>query len=169
MVSTHLKNISQNGNLPQIGVKIKNGNHHLASLTYITTTFKPGKFPTHQTPPEKLTNGWGTNRKRTKLVLWVDVCLGMRFFRFHGKPKVFVTPLKFNGWNLKMPPWKRKWMEMEKTSQNSPVLGFHVKLQMFFSPDYCPPLPHFPPSSHITFTKCRSSNQSSVSQGPCGL
>ena len=30
MVSTHLKNISQNGNLPQIGVKIKNlWNHHL--------------------------------------------------------------------------------------------------------------------------------------------
>ena len=31
MVSTHLKHISQNGNLPQVGVKIKNvGNHHLA-------------------------------------------------------------------------------------------------------------------------------------------
>ena len=30
MVSTHLKTISQDGNLPQIGVKIKNiGNHHL--------------------------------------------------------------------------------------------------------------------------------------------
>ena len=30
MVSTHLKNICQNGNLPQIGVKIKNlWNHHL--------------------------------------------------------------------------------------------------------------------------------------------
>ena len=32
MVSTHLKNISQIGNLPQIGVKIKNlWNHHLES------------------------------------------------------------------------------------------------------------------------------------------
>ena len=31
MVSTPLKNISQNGNLPQVGVKIKNiRNHHLA-------------------------------------------------------------------------------------------------------------------------------------------
>ncbi len=30
MVSTPLKNISQNGNLPQIGVKLENiGNHHL--------------------------------------------------------------------------------------------------------------------------------------------
>ena len=29
MVSTHLKNISQNGNLPQVGIKIKNvWNHH---------------------------------------------------------------------------------------------------------------------------------------------
>ncbi len=33
MVSTPLKNISQNGNLPQIGVKIKNmWNHHLGDL-----------------------------------------------------------------------------------------------------------------------------------------
>ena len=30
LVSTHLKNISQNGNLPQVGVKINNvRNHHL--------------------------------------------------------------------------------------------------------------------------------------------
>ena len=33
VVSTHLKNISQNGNLPQIGVKIKNvWNHHLDDI-----------------------------------------------------------------------------------------------------------------------------------------
>ena len=33
VVSTHLKNISQNGNLPQVGVKIKNlWNHHLVFL-----------------------------------------------------------------------------------------------------------------------------------------
>ena len=33
VVSTHLKNISQNGNLPQIGVKIKHiWNHHLDDL-----------------------------------------------------------------------------------------------------------------------------------------
>ena len=32
VVSTHLKNISQNGNFPQIGVKIKNiWNHHLVT------------------------------------------------------------------------------------------------------------------------------------------
>ena len=35
VVSTHLKNISQNGNLPQIGVKIKNiWNHHLVVTLY---------------------------------------------------------------------------------------------------------------------------------------
>ena len=40
MVSTHLKNISQNGNLPQIGVKIKNvWNHHLVKF------FIPKKIP----------------------------------------------------------------------------------------------------------------------------
>ena len=33
VVSIHLKNISQNGNLPQIGVKIRNiSNHHLENL-----------------------------------------------------------------------------------------------------------------------------------------
>ena len=35
MVSTHLKNISQIGNLPQIGVKIENiSNHHLVIWIY---------------------------------------------------------------------------------------------------------------------------------------
>ena len=35
MVSTHVKNISQNGNLPQTGVKIKNvWNHHLENVTH---------------------------------------------------------------------------------------------------------------------------------------
>ena len=37
MVSTPLKNISQNGNLPQVAVKIKNiWNHHLASIELMT-------------------------------------------------------------------------------------------------------------------------------------
>ncbi len=41
MVSTHLKNISQIGNLPQIGVKIKNiGNHHLASYPFIRPLYR---------------------------------------------------------------------------------------------------------------------------------
>ena len=38
MVSTHLKNISQNGNLPQIGVKIKSiWNHHLEKTSKFHT------------------------------------------------------------------------------------------------------------------------------------
>ncbi len=44
VVSTHLKNISQNGNLPQIGMKIKNiWNHHLEKLSLSIPT-KLGPF-----------------------------------------------------------------------------------------------------------------------------
>ena len=32
VVSTHLKHISQNGNLPQVGVKTNNWNHHLVFI-----------------------------------------------------------------------------------------------------------------------------------------
>ncbi len=36
VVSTHLKNISQNGNLPQIGMKIKHiWNHHLDNFQFL--------------------------------------------------------------------------------------------------------------------------------------
>ena len=42
MVSTHLKNISQIGNLPQIEVKIKNlWNHHLVLLPHTLQDFHP--------------------------------------------------------------------------------------------------------------------------------
>ena len=41
VVSTHFKNISQNGNLPQIGVKIKYiWNHHLGIFCCFTGIFK---------------------------------------------------------------------------------------------------------------------------------
>ena len=41
MVSTHLKNISQTGSFPQIGVKIKHiWNHHLYKLNFTTSFFK---------------------------------------------------------------------------------------------------------------------------------
>ena len=44
MVSTPLKNISQNGNLPQIGVNIKNiGNHHLDNI-YLKKTLQKAMF-----------------------------------------------------------------------------------------------------------------------------
>ena len=40
VVSTHLKNISQNGNLPQVGVKIKNiWNHHLEMSVHGNSTY----------------------------------------------------------------------------------------------------------------------------------
>ena len=39
MVSTHLKNISQNGNLPQAGMKIKNiWNHHLVMIDIMNSS-----------------------------------------------------------------------------------------------------------------------------------
>ena len=42
MVSTHLKNISQNGNLPQVGVKIKNiWNHHPENVVDWWNTIEP--------------------------------------------------------------------------------------------------------------------------------
>ena len=45
MVSTPLKNISQNGNLPQIGVKIKNiWNHHLVILVGSSKNHQKGSF-----------------------------------------------------------------------------------------------------------------------------
>ena len=41
VVSAHLKNISQNGNLPQIGVKIKNlWNHHLVFVELVKVADK---------------------------------------------------------------------------------------------------------------------------------
>ncbi len=49
VVSTHLKNISQNGNLPQIGVKIKNiwnhhlDNHHVYSIYIYWNGIMPNK------------------------------------------------------------------------------------------------------------------------------
>ena len=49
VVSTHLKNISQNGNLPQIGMKIKNvWNHHLGGILWVVYSQKPWtKNPIH--------------------------------------------------------------------------------------------------------------------------
>ncbi len=55
MVSTHLKNISQNGNLPQIGLKIKNiWNHHLVifqlSIFRGYVSFREGNFSRLRSP-----------------------------------------------------------------------------------------------------------------------
>ena len=49
VVSTHLNNISQNGNLPQIGVNIKNiWNHHLV-IQWIAEGSKFGNIHNFQT------------------------------------------------------------------------------------------------------------------------
>ena len=44
MVSTHLKNISQNGNLPQIGVKIKNIWNHQPENIWNASISQTEKF-----------------------------------------------------------------------------------------------------------------------------
>ena len=52
MVSTHLKNISQIGNLPQIGVEIKNiWNHQVASFFFLIDC-KVGRFILQQESPK---------------------------------------------------------------------------------------------------------------------
>ena len=51
VVSTHLKNISQNGNLPQLGVNIENiRNHHLDFIS----SWESQPKPSFETAP-----GWG--------------------------------------------------------------------------------------------------------------
>ena len=48
VVSTHLKNISQIGNLPQIGVKIKNiWNHHLVSHFFLFKISQSSRSQSH--------------------------------------------------------------------------------------------------------------------------
>ncbi len=80
VVSTHLKNISQNGNLPQVGMKIKNlWNHHLVFLGeqvvgvflflglpwFWTKTNITTQYPEVQ--PAKTIHGWS----------WLDGLMGL--------------------------------------------------------------------------------------------
>ncbi len=58
VVSAHLKNISQNGNLPQIGVKIKNiGNHHLVKVRNLRYQLGGPAHPEAE-DPLKINKGW---------------------------------------------------------------------------------------------------------------
>ena len=64
VVSTHLKNISQNGNLPQIGMKIKNNwNHHLElqSASWLSI-YIPPKLTWH-VAPENWMNALSSSKK----------------------------------------------------------------------------------------------------------
>ena len=69
VVSTDLKNISQNGNLPQVGVKIKNiWNHHLEEGLEETTGvggettrwfWRPGNILEMEIQQQKLRESYG--------------------------------------------------------------------------------------------------------------
>ena len=61
VVSTHLKNIRQSGNLPQVGVNIKNiWNHHLANFFYQMVGFSCLFFPTKKRFKTYLTSIFST-------------------------------------------------------------------------------------------------------------
>jgi len=79
VVSTPLSNISQNGNLPQIGVKIKKifetttqymyiyilSVKHLVYLVDLSSFFPPGSHFTHSTPNPKAAphlDGWAAHQ-----------------------------------------------------------------------------------------------------------
>ena len=52
VVSTPLKNITQNGNLPRVGVKIKNiGNHHLDYNLHCKILVIPNNWNAHHSSP----------------------------------------------------------------------------------------------------------------------
>ena len=77
MVSTLLKNISQNGNLPQIGVNIKNmwNNNHLAVLVLQN---KDGKI--HPSPSPNITSElWGHVENRGFLASNVSNCFPIQY------------------------------------------------------------------------------------------
>ena len=62
MVSTHLKNISQNGNLPQIGMNIKNiWNHHLGNHRGVLSD---SEQKSHERPHDRSTNRQPLSPKR---------------------------------------------------------------------------------------------------------
>ena len=59
VVSTHLKNISQIGNLPQIEVKIKNvWNHHLVTVSSGKLVHHSSRKNQAYTPPKKTNKNW---------------------------------------------------------------------------------------------------------------
>ena len=89
VVSTHLKNISQNGNLPQLGMKIKNiWNHHLVihemcfPLHPLNVGCVPSSFPGPQDFSDPKLNNWKDPRGRSCGEWTPDVCLQGRKLRW---------------------------------------------------------------------------------------
>ena len=81
MVSTHLKNISPNGNLPQIGMKIKNvWNHHLGNyyLHILPPPLPPqdSNLITRTYSPHLIGKGLGESLKKTSSLVTFASFLG---------------------------------------------------------------------------------------------
>ena len=122
MVSTRLKNISQIGNLPQVGVKIKKWNHHLEIVSYPykeglkTTIVLDGVFK------GGLLYKWAVYFK------WVSlgVCISSRNNSHRGP----------NGCRF---PWTRRLMKQPRINDFSPqtfspVPFVHVTLRLLLAP-----------------------------------
>ena len=76
MVSTHLKNISQNGNLPQIGVKIKNiWNHHLGKVPTSIEHLLLSKWTDASERAETGVLGAGWRQDDPDCWKWLQCCL----------------------------------------------------------------------------------------------
>ena len=105
MVSTHLKNISQIGSFPQVGVKIKDiWNHHLASqMTWdyrlLNVFFWPQKvwlaeFPQMENDSEVEITQWGPKIKNPAekennihTSWWLSPCLKNMLVKLNHFPK----------------------------------------------------------------------------------
>ena len=110
MVSTHLKNISQNGNLPPLGMNIKNmWNHQTDDMT--TSQVPPAKPLPRATLPEKGNEkiprwSWETHPYRLQWPV----------------RRMIIYPWNLT-WNLKRSPWKRRFL------LETIIFRFHVKFR----------------------------------------
>ena len=136
MVSTHLKNISQNGNLPQIGVKIKNiWNHHPeSSLIFCWTPWRVLRFnnidalslalaidldnsvPTHSISVQP-TRGFCCTNKRSR-----SYARGKYMRHMFGAP--FLPPL------LLLPPLRRPLAPSRKLRNNIFYMYVYIYIQL---------------------------------------
>ena len=142
MVSTPLKSISQNGNLPQIGVKIKNvWNHHLVLLypALLILNLTPTAFST-----SLISGGGGLARKTGRLPRQVDsklqsLAANQSCFQLHasfvydplGMPECgailaywlrWFEQIPLTSWNLKL-CWHHPWLVLQDRDSSTPLAG----------------------------------------------
>ena len=113
MVSAHLKNISQNWNLPQVGVKIKNiSNHHLEYLERTKTSiwrFQSSSSLNDSTEPVVICRCSGAYDLR-----WALKYHQLRHITCTGTCKIYIYRLNFNTTLLKTSFYKN-WVSQTYT------------------------------------------------------